>query len=126
MRLLLDSHVALWWLDPDGPISLDVRDVIEDGYNEVVVSAASVWELHIERAKGRLTMPPDMLVQLDVRDVEILDVTAQQGVAAAALPPHHADPFDRMIVAQAMGGEYTVVTADGVFAAYGVPVLAAR
>jgi PIN domain nuclease of toxin-antitoxin system len=126
MHLILDSHVALWWLDPDGPVSPDVRDTIEDAYNEVVVSVASIWELYVKRAKGRLTMPDDLPVQLDARDVELLDITVDAGIAAAALPPHHGDPFDRMIVAQAMRGGYTVVTADRHFAAYGVPVLAAR
>jgi PIN domain nuclease of toxin-antitoxin system len=123
---LLDSHAVLWWLDPDGPISFDVRMLVDDGFNEVVVSAASVWEIAIKRVSGRLASPDDMLIQLDVREVDVLDVTGEHGEAAARLPLHHRDPFDRMIVAQALAGGYEVVTADRRFADYGVAVVAAR
>lgn len=125
-RLLLDSHVSLWWLDEDAPMSLDARQMIDDATNEVVVSAASVWELAIKAARGRLHLPHDYLVQLDVREVDVLDVRADHAVAAAALPPHHRDPFDRMLIAQAQLDDYTVVTADRVFSSYGVATLSAR
>ncbi|MCU1485258.1 MAG: PilT protein domain protein [Actinomycetia bacterium] len=125
-RLLLDSHVTLWWLDPDGPISTDVRGLIDDASNEVVVSAASVWELGIKRAQGRLQVPDDMLVALDVQEIDILDVTGAHAAVAAELPMHHKDPFDRMLIAQALHDDYVVVTADRVFADYGVAVVSAR
>jgi len=123
-RLLLDSHVVLWWLDADWPLPVQPRATIDDAANEVVVSAASIWELGIERATGRITMPDDLLVQLDAREVDILDVTALHATVAAELPMHHRDPFDRMLVAQALHDGYTLVTADRELGVYYVPILA--
>jgi PIN domain nuclease of toxin-antitoxin system len=123
---MLDSNAFVWWVEQDGPLDVDVRAMIDDAFNDVAVSAASVWELAIKQAKGRLTLPPNLLVQLDAMDVEVLDVTGVHAEVAASLPPHHHDPFDRMIIAQALHDDYAVVTADRAFADYGVPVVSAR
>ena len=124
-RLLLDSHVVLWWLDQDWPLPAETRAAIDDAYNEVVVSAASVWELNMKRARGRLQWPGSLLNELGAREVDVLDVNAQHAVLAAELPMHHRDPFDRMLVAQALHDGYTLVTADRRLGAYYVPILAA-
>jgi PIN domain nuclease of toxin-antitoxin system len=124
-RLLLDSHVVLWWLDQDWPLPIETRAAIDDGYNEVVVSAVSIWELNIKRAKGRLEWPGNLMNELGAREVGILDVNGLHAEVAADLPLHHRDPFDRMIVAQAVYDGYTLVTADQRLAAYYVPILAA-
>ena len=126
MRLLLDSHAVLWWLDEDGPLPLDVRGLIDDVANDVAVSVATVWELAIEVAKGQLRTPDHMVELLDAQEVEVLDLSASHALAAAALPLHHKDPFDRMIIAQAMHDDYVIVTSDRRFADYGVAVLSAR
>ena len=126
MRLLLDSNALLWWIEEEGPLVAEVRSMIDDAFNEVVVSAASIWELGIKAAKGRLKLPPNLPVQLDAMEIDLLDVTSVHAEIAAALPLHHGDPFDRMLIAQALHGDYAIVTADRKFAAYGVPVLAAR
>jgi len=126
MRLLLDSHTVLWWLDEDGPLPLEVRDMINDVSNDVAVSVATVWELAIKTANGRLRTPDHMVELLDAQEVDVLDVSASDALAAASLPPHHGDPFDRMVIAQARLGDYTVVTADRRFADYGVAVVSAR
>lgn len=126
MRLLLDSHTVLWWLDHDGPLALDVRDMIDDVRNEVAVSVGSIWELAIKAAKGKLSTPANLPELLDAQEVDILDITTQHGITAAELPPHHGDPFDRLLVAQAQLGDYAVVTADRRFAEYGIATVAAR
>lgn len=125
-RLILDSNALLWWIEEDGPLAGEVRAMIDDASNEVVVSAATIWELGIKQAKGRLRLPDDLLAQLDVMEIDILDVTSVHAEVAAALPRHHTDPFDRMLIAQAQHDGYTVVTADRAFAAYGVAVMSAR
>ena len=126
MRLLLDSNALLWWLDNDGPLMLDARELIDDVENEVVVSVASVWELAIKSARGRLSVPDNLLALLDAQEVEVLDITAVHAFHAAALPPHHGDPFDRMLIAQAQLGDYAVVTSDRRFVEYGIATVAAR
>lgn len=125
-RLMLDSNALLWWLDADGPLSSDVRSMVDDAFNEVAVSAASIWELGMKEAKGRLRLPRNLLVQLDVMEVDLLAVTPVHGEISARMPPHHKDPFDRMIIAQALHEGYAVVTSDRMFADYGVPVVSAR
>jgi PIN domain nuclease of toxin-antitoxin system len=125
-RLLLDSNALLWWLAEDGPISAEVRAIVDDGFNEVAVSAASIWELWIKWSKGGVPLPADLLVRLDSFEVDVLDITGADGERAAKLPQHHRDPFDRMIVAHALAGGYEVVTTDRRFADYGVAVVPAR
>ena len=125
MRLLLDSHVVLWWLDPDWRLPVDARAAIDDATNEVVVSAASIWELEIKRNKGRIAWPGDLLVELDAHEIDIIDVSPLHATLAAELPMHHRDPFDRMLVAQALHDGYTLVTADTKLGVYYVPILAA-
>jgi PIN domain nuclease of toxin-antitoxin system len=124
-RLLLDSHVVLWWLDQDWPLPPKTRAAIEDVENEVAVSAASIWELHMKRATGRVEWPGNLLNELGAREVDLLAVNAQHAELAAELPMHHRDPFDRMLVAQALHEGYTLVTADRRLGAYYVPILAA-
>ncbi len=125
MRLLLDSHVALWWLTDStdlGPVS---RAEIT-GATEVYFSPVSPWELGIKRALGRLHMPDgfaDELLQSGFRELAITSVHA---ASAADLPPHHRDPFDRMLIAQANAEALTLVTADDAVGAYEVATLDAR
>ncbi len=125
MRLLLDSHVIVWWLDDDDALTPDARSQIAATDNDIFFSAASVWELAIKRASGKLDLNdpefPDSLVRLD--HFSSLPVNDLHAVRAAALPKHHGDPFDRMLIAQAVSEGLTIVTHDRKFAAYDVPVL---
>lgn len=123
MRLLLDTHALLWWLADDGRLSPPARDAIADGANLVAVSAASAWEISIKKALGKLQAPDDLPAAIDDCGLQPLPITLHHAALAGALPRHHDDPFDRMLVAQAMHEGLTVVTADPAFAAYGVAVL---
>ena len=123
MRLLLDAHIVLWWLADDESLGPRARKEIEAPDNWVGVSAATVWEIEIKRALGKLEAPSDLVGELEANDLEPLSVSVQHAAAAAALPRHHDDPFDRMLVAQASAEGLTIVTSDDRIPRYGVPVL---
>jgi PIN domain nuclease of toxin-antitoxin system len=126
LRLLLDSHVVLWWLDGDRKLSPAVHTAIEETAEEVLVSAATVWELEIKRAKGDLSAPLDLIAQVEDDGFLYLDITAEHGLDAARLPRHHGDPFDRVLVAQAQAEGAVLVTDDAQLREYAVPVMPAR
>ena len=125
MKLLLDTHVLLWWTAGADRLATPAADAIRDPGNAALVSAASVWEIEIKRAKGLLTTPDDLLDQVAASDFDLLAIDARHATAAARLPAHHRDPFDRLLVAQAVAEGAALVTADRALAAYGVPILAA-
>ena len=125
MRLQLDTQVVLWWLDDSPRLGAEQRDLIEDAFNEVVVSAASIWEIAIKSRIGKLEVPDDLLTQLDVREVDVLDIRGEHAYSVRELPLHHRDPFDRLIVTHAREEGYTLVTSDVWLGVYYVPILAA-
>ena len=125
MRLLLDTHALLWWLADDPTLSRAARRAIAAVESRVYVSAASAWEISIKRALGKLDAPPDVEDQVEVSGFEPLSITIGHASAAGALPAHHDDPFDRMLIAQAMAEDLIVVTRDPRFAPYGVGTLGA-
>ena len=124
MKLLLDSHTYLWWL-ADGPeLSPSARAAVADPANMVLVSAATIWEIEIKRALGRLEAgAADLVAEIEANRFGELPVSAIHAMAAARLPPHHFDPFDRMLIAQSEVEGLVCVTRDPAFAAYGVPCL---
>ncbi len=124
MRLLLDTHVLLWWLADDPSLPRIMRNAIADPSVEALVSAVTAWEIAIKRALGRLDFPVDEL-DLILKDngFKPLPITTAHAVAAGALPRHHADPFDRMLVAQAACESLTLASVDPMVARYGVTVL---
>lgn len=122
MRLLLDTHAIVWWLEDDVRLSPRAAEVIATNAAEAVVSAASVWELSIKRAAGRYA-GDDLLGPVAAAGFAVLAITGAHGKLAGELPPHHRDPFDRVIVAQAFLEERVLVTKDTALALYGVPVV---
>jgi PIN domain nuclease of toxin-antitoxin system len=124
VRLLLDTHVVLWWLADDKRLTTAARDQIILA-EEARVSAATVWEIAIKRALGRLEVPDDYLDHVERTRFRPLAITFEHAEAAGALPRHHEDPFDRMLVAQSRVEDLTLVTADRRLGEYGVAVLAA-
>jgi PIN domain nuclease of toxin-antitoxin system len=121
--LLLDTHVLLWWRGDYRRISARAREAIADPDHLLFFSAASIWEMAIKQAAGRLRMPPNLLDTLGHRGFAELEMTSRQALIAGALPPHHRDPFDRMLVAQAQSENLTLITNDTRISAYDVPVL---
>ena len=125
MILLLDAHAVLWWLSDDPTLVVAARTAIAHPANEVIVSAATVWEIAIKRSIGKLDAPEGLLDALADLGFQVLPITGIDAEAAAALPPHHRDPFDRMLVAQSARIGAIVVTRDTAFAPYGTDILMA-
>ena len=122
MRLLLDTHALLWWLADEG-LSSQTRDAIADPANLVAVSAASAWEIAIKKALAKLTAPDDLEQQVRAGGFVPLPINIAHGIAAGQLPRHHDDPFDRMLIAQALAEGLTIVTRDKRFEDYGVALM---
>jgi PIN domain nuclease of toxin-antitoxin system len=121
---LLDTHVLLWWMQDAPRLRGRVRDVISNPDHDIVVSAASIWEAAIKRAIGKLSFDTPILLQALRRGhVRILPITADHALAAADLPRHHEDPFDRMLVAQAANDGLTIITHDRRLQQYGVVII---
>jgi PIN domain nuclease of toxin-antitoxin system len=121
-RLLLDTHVFLWWRVDDGRLGEPARSAIS-GADLVMVSAASAWEAAIKARLGRLELPERFEAGVLASGFERLPIGFSHAEAAAALPAHHRDPFDRMLLAQAMVEGLTLVSHDRRLEPYGVPVL---
>ena len=124
MRLLLDTHALLWWLADEG-LNAQAREAIADPANLVAVSAASAWEISIKKALGKLAVPDDLEQQVRTGGFAPLPISIAHGIAAGRLPRHHEDPFDRMLIAQALAEGLTIVTRDKHFEDYGVTLLEA-
>ena len=123
MLLLLDTHSFLWWLGDDPALGPTARAAIADAENLVFVSAATAWEISVKRAKGKLVAPGDVGDWLSANEFIELPIEVGHAVRAGELPPHHSDPFDRMLVAQAELEGHTFVTADAEILRYGVTML---
>jgi PIN domain nuclease of toxin-antitoxin system len=125
MRLLLDAHALLWWLADAPELDPGAREAIADPANEVVVSAATVWEIAIERSLGKVSAPDGLAEVLEGAGFIEAPILAVDAERAAALEPHHRDPFDRTLIAQASRLRAIVVTRDPVFARYGIETIPA-
>ena len=123
MNLLLDTHAVLWWVGGES-LSNEAEAAVADPENLVCVSAATVWEISIKQALGKLTVEGDLDAVL-AEDFEPIPITFDDARRAGTLPGHHRDPFDRMLVAQALGRDLTLVSRDRRLDPYGVPVLRA-
>lgn len=128
MRLLLDTHVALWATTEPERIPPSIAELIADQSNEVFVSVASLWEIAIKRSSGRNpgAMPisaVDAELEFAAVDFALLNVTPTHAIAVETLPPIHRDPFDRLIVAQALSEPLRLVTHDAVLARYSDTVI---
>jgi PIN domain nuclease of toxin-antitoxin system len=124
MELLIDSHVVLWWLG-DERLSDEAGRAIADRSNLVCVSAASLWEINAKRALGKLTFDGDLAQGIRNVGFEELPLRWAHAERQLILPAHHRDPFDRMLIAQALVEGLTLVSRDRVFEAYNVPRLRA-
>lgn len=129
MKLLLDTHVVLWAATDPGKLSAEAKRALEDGLNEVFVSVVTAWEIAIKQSLGKLELPraaelwlPDVVKKTGF---QIAEVSLEAALRVRALPWHHRDPFDRLLIAQAQDAGLTVVTYDDVFKDYGVALVKA-
>jgi PIN domain nuclease of toxin-antitoxin system len=125
MRLLLDSHSFLWWATDDRALGRTARDAIVNPTNAILLSVVSIWELSLKKFLGRLQMPDNIEEEIARRGIVALPITVAHAVAAPRLPKIHADPFDRMLIAQAQLEGLTIVTRDWEIAKYDVAILKA-
>ena len=123
MRVLLDTHAVLWWLSDDQALSEAARAAIANPENEPLISVASLWEIAIKRSLGRLETPDDLPATIEAEGFAWLAVGRHHAWSVSALPLHHRDPFDRLLIAQALADGLPVITTDPHFDAYGVEVL---
>lgn len=123
MRLLLDTHILLWWLADDAHLGARGRELIANPEHVVFYSAASVWEIRIKAAIGKLDLPDTFADALAAQAFEALSVTAAHAHMLRDLPLLHRDPFDRMLVSQARAEHLTLVTHDEVLTRYDVTSL---
>jgi PIN domain nuclease of toxin-antitoxin system len=127
MRVLLDTHVFLWWLYESLRLSARVREVLADGSNTLLFSSASVWALIIKIQSGKLRIPeePEAFIvgRLALHSMDSLSVKLEHAVRVYTLPAHHKDPFDRILVAQALSERVPLITADPQIARYPVEVI---
>ena len=124
MHLLLDTHAFLWWLAGDERLSPIAREAIADEGNVVMISAASAWEIATKHRIGKLpgvaAIMPELGAILDGQGFRELPISFRHGQAAGNLPGPHRDPFDRMLIAQAMIGDMVLVSNEAIFDSYGV------
>jgi PIN domain nuclease of toxin-antitoxin system len=127
MRLLLDTHAFIWWIEDDARLSSAARVVLQDRANGVFVSIASIWEIAIKVGVGRLRMPAELRAfladQVARTGFSLLPIAFEHVVAVHALPQHHRDPFDRLLIAQCRQEKLSLVSRDGKFAPYDVELV---
>lgn len=119
MRLLLDTHALLWWLKGEG-LSPAASDAIGDSGNDVWVSSATIWEASIKAALGKISYSGSLADAVRNEGFNELPISLEHAERAGGLDPHHCDPFDRMLVAQAGAESLTIVSRDQIFDAYSV------
>jgi PIN domain nuclease of toxin-antitoxin system len=123
LKLLLDTHAALWFLSGDQRLSENARRDMTDGSNRILLSAAVVWEIAIKRTLGKLSVPEEYLSLLLDAGVQPLAVSVRHAAAVEHLPPHHRDPFDRMLISQAIVEGGAIVSRDEALRPYEVTLI---
>jgi PIN domain nuclease of toxin-antitoxin system len=127
VRLLIDTHVLIWWTGAAHLLSKNARDSVLDRNNEIIVSAATAWEIALKQRLGKLSFSPGFLADFDANVLALsfqpMPVTAPHMVAGAEIVAAHKDPFDRILAGQALVEQMAVVTADAKFQALGVQVI---
>lgn len=124
MRFLIDTHIFLWFINGDTRLVLPARHLILDPQNEISLSIASLWEIAIKISSGKLQVQPNFVPfvprQIEINDFKTLPIEFPHLIAVSQLPFHHRDPFDRLIAAQSLSENLTLISADAAFDAYGV------
>ena len=127
MKYLLDTSVWLWSVGPTERLNKKARELLADGQHELYLSVASTWEISIKAALGKLHMPEPLGRYLPKRlaeqGIQALPILQHHALGVHELPPHHNDPFDRLLISQARAEEMVILTADRMFAQYPVKIV---
>jgi len=125
MNLLLDTHTLIWALENNPTLSKNARGAITNGENLVFISAASIWEISVKKAMGKLKTPDNLQEEIELHRFSQLNINFDHAQLAGELPNIHKDPFDRILIAQAMIEKLTLVTRDEVIPQYSVKLIKA-
>jgi len=126
MRLLIDTHILIWFLEGSKLLSKSRRQIIANQQNDIFVRIASLWEMAVKISIGKLTLAHSLaavIKQIAAQDIEILPITPEHALQVFILPFHHRDPFDRIIIAQSQIENLTIMTGDNDFGSYSVKLL---
>lgn len=123
MQLLIDSHAFIWWSESSPALGGAARAAIADPANEVLVSTAALWELSIKAGLGKLALPDDLEIMVANQGFSVLSISFAHLRRYSGLPRLHRDPFDRMMIAQALAEGMPVASGNRAFAAYGVQII---
>ena len=123
MNILLDTHVVLWWLSDAPELSPRARGAIADPLNTIFLSVATIWECRIKQSLRKLELPRNFKEILDDQPFRSLPILAEHAHSVAKLPDHHRDPFDRILIAQAISESFSIATHDSIFARYDVSLV---
>lgn len=127
MRLLLDTHSLLWWLADDDALGVAARALLEDPANDIFVSSVSLWEIVVKVRVGKLTADIGEIVKAtEAQGFNLLNIEADHLIGLAALPVHHRDPFDHLLMAQAIAEDLVFLTEDAAASAYPVKIMTCR
>ena len=116
--VMIDSHILIWWLLDAPELKPNIKTLLANPAQKVYVSAATVWEIAIKQALGKLQGFENLPEMLAISDFEVIDIKTHHAMYAANLPLHHKDPFDRMIIAQSVLEELMLISEDRVFSSY--------
>ena len=122
-RILLDTHVLIWWMSGDEQLGLNAQKHISNTENSIYVSSASVWEMSIKQQLGKLSVQDDIESLVEELGFSALPISLFHGQQAGRLPTHHHDPFDRMLIAQAQAEGLQILTKEEHFPAYGIRLI---
>jgi len=122
MKILLDTCVFLWWISNDAKLSSKIRKIISQEENMIFVSFSSIWEIVIKRTLGKLEINCDFEEEIGNHNFQQLPINMKHILGVEALPLIHGDPFDRMIISQAISEDLTIITADKIISKYDVKV----
>ena len=123
MKLLLDTHILLWWLAGKNDLKIEETEAIGNIKNTIFVSAGTIWEISIKRSLGKLSIPDNLISVIQKNGFDELPINSLHAQKAGILTQHHKDPFDRMLIAQAQIEYLTIVTHDKLFKKYSVDLL---
>ncbi|MBF0430020.1 MAG: type II toxin-antitoxin system VapC family toxin [Fibrobacteria bacterium] len=123
MNLLLDTHILLWWLDNPSLIKRDAANLITDGKNGVYISSATIWEIVLKKSLGKLCIPDNLEEVITSNRFLYLPIAPHHAFRLECLPHIHRDPFDRILIAQALCEKYTLVTRDKIIPQYDLDVI---
>jgi PIN domain nuclease of toxin-antitoxin system len=121
--VIIDSHILIWWLLDSPELKPNIKAFLTNPAQKVYVSVATVWEIAIKQAMGKLQGFENLPDMLAISDFEVIDIKPHHAMYAANLPLHHKDPFDRMIIAQSILEKLTLISEDRVFSSYSMCLL---